>query len=53
MQREDCKVDVGLAVPSEEVALDGEVVRLEPPLHFASLPGAITVLVPAPGASAD
>ena len=32
--------------PEVDVALDGEVVRLCPPLRFRSLPGALTVLVP-------
>lgn len=32
--------------PDVAVALDGEVVRLRPPLRFRSLPGALTVLVP-------
>jgi diacylglycerol kinase family enzyme len=30
------------------VALDGEVVRLTPPLHYLSRPGALRVIVPAP-----
>lgn len=30
-----------------DVALDGEVVRLDSPLHFASLPGALGVIAPA------
>ena len=38
---------VELPVPEVSVALDGEVVRLTPPLRFRSLPGALTVLVPA------
>lgn len=46
VQREECEVDVGLRVPRVAVALDGEVVHLEPPLCFRSLPGALTVLVP-------
>lgn len=31
-----------------DVALDGEVVRLTPPLRYAVLPGALTVVVPPP-----
>ena len=46
VQREACEVDVGLRVAKVAVALDGEVVHLEPPLCFRSLPGALTVLVP-------
>lgn len=40
------EVEIGLLAPSAAVALDGEVVRLRPPLCFRSLPGALTVLVP-------
>ncbi len=46
---EVCDVEVGLRTPDVEVALDGEIVRLRAPLRFTSLPGALTVLVPAPG----
>lgn len=49
---EECDVEVGLRSSSVSVALDGEVVRLEPPLCFRSLPKALTVLVPA-GAGAN
>ena len=52
VRREECDVDVGLRVPTVAVALDGEVVHLEPPLCFRSLPGALTVLVP-PEANAE
>lgn len=48
-RQEEAVVD--LDVPGVSVALDGELVRLTPPLHFRSLPGALTVLVP-PGADA-
>lgn len=37
-------VVVELPVPEVEVALDGEVARLVPPLQFRTLPGALTVL---------
>lgn len=43
--REDEAV-VELPAPEVSVALDGELVRLTPPLRFRSLPGALTVLVP-------
>lgn len=46
-----CAVDVELSELSVAVALDGEVERLQPPLRFRSLPGALTVLVP-PGVDA-
>ena len=45
----DAIVDVAdgnIADGDVAVALDGEVVRLRPPLRFRSLPGALTVLVP-------
>lgn len=41
------EVEVALAGADVAVAVDGEVVRLAPPLRFRSLPGALTVLVPA------
>ena len=44
---EECEATVDLPEPEVAVALDGEVVRLKPPLRFRSLPGALTVLVPA------
>lgn len=47
VQSEEGEVDVDLRAPTVEVALDGEVVHLAPPLCFRSLPGALTVLVPA------
>ncbi|MGI8686860.1 MAG: diacylglycerol/lipid kinase family protein [Acidimicrobiales bacterium] len=52
VQSEECEVEVGLRSPTVEVALDGEIIRLEAPLRFTSLPGSLTVLVPAPGAPA-
>ena len=48
VRSEECDVEVGLATPWVQVALDGEVVTLEPPLTFTSLPAALTVLVPSP-----
>lgn len=47
VQTEECQVAVEMTEPSVEVALDGEVERLRPPLCFRSLPGVLTVLVPA------
>ncbi|MFP5375506.1 MAG: diacylglycerol/lipid kinase family protein [Acidimicrobiia bacterium] len=41
------EVEVALAAADVAVAVDGEVVRLAPPLRFRSLPGALAVLVPA------
>lgn len=32
--------------PSIDVALDGEVTRLTPPVRYRSVPGALSVLVP-------
>ncbi|MGI8685526.1 MAG: diacylglycerol/lipid kinase family protein [Acidimicrobiales bacterium] len=49
---EECEAEVGLRSSTVEVALDGEVVPLQAPLRFTSLPGALTVLVPAPGSPA-
>ena len=46
VRSEECEVEVSVPAPAVEVALDGEVVRLAPPLCFRSLPGALTVLVP-------
>ena len=46
VRSEECEVDVEVPAPAVEVALDGEVVRLTPPLCFRSLPGALAVLVP-------
>ena len=43
------EVEVELRLEEADVALDGEVVRLEAPLRYRVLPGALTVLVP-PGA---
>jgi diacylglycerol kinase family enzyme len=31
-----------------QVSLDGEVVRLRTPLHYAIMPGALQLIVPAP-----
>ncbi|MGI8685106.1 MAG: diacylglycerol/lipid kinase family protein [Acidimicrobiales bacterium] len=47
VKSEECEVEVGLRSPKVAVALDGEVVRIEPPLCFRSLPGVLTVMVPA------
>lgn len=47
VQSQECEVDLGLRAPTVAVALDGEVVHLTPPLRFRTLPGALTVLVPA------
>ena len=45
--RDTCpEAELGLAVPSVEVALDGEVERLEPPLRYSVRPGELSVLVP-------
>jgi diacylglycerol kinase family enzyme len=49
VRNEVVDVEVVLQRPTISVALDGEVVRLEPPLRFTSMPGALTVLVPARG----
>jgi undecaprenyl-diphosphatase len=38
--------DLGLSVPTVEVALDGEVERLETPLRYSVRRGELTVLVP-------
>ena len=47
VQSQECEVEVDLGARTVAVALDGEVVQLDPPLRFRSLPGALTVLVPA------
>ena len=47
VQHERHETVVTLQRPTVEVALDGEVVRLSTPLRYRSLPGALTVLVPA------
>lgn len=44
---EECEVEVEVGSSTVAVALDGEVERLSSPLSFRSLPGALTVLVPA------
>lgn len=41
------EVEIALTAADVAVAVDGEVVRLVPPLRFRSLPGALMVLVPA------
>lgn len=46
VQREAGEAVVDMDRPSVEVALDGEVVTLRPPLRYRALPGALTVLVP-------
>ena len=47
VQRDTAKVELDLDRDGVEVALDGEVERLESPLHYRSLPAALSVLVPA------
>ena len=47
VQRETRQVDLAVDRDALEVALDGEVERLESPLRYRSLPGALAVLVPA------
>jgi diacylglycerol kinase family enzyme len=45
--RDTCpEADLGLAGPAVEVALDGEVLRLDAPLRYSVRPGALAVLVP-------
>lgn len=45
--RDTCpSAELGLAAPSVDVALDGEVVRLDAPLHYSVRSGALAVLVP-------
>lgn len=45
--RDTCSdAELGLAVPSVEVALDGEVERLKPPLRYSVRRGELAVLVP-------
>jgi len=46
VRSEEREVEIAVRRPTVAVALDGEVVRLEPPLRFTSLPGALAVLVP-------
>ena len=50
VQRQSRRFELELDRPTVDVALDGEVHRLEPPLRYSSLPGALTVLVPPEGA---
>ena len=46
--RDTCPdAELGLAVPTVEVALDGQVERLEPPLRYSVRRGELAVLVPA------
>jgi diacylglycerol kinase family enzyme len=45
-------LDVYSPLTTVDVTLDGELVPLEPPLRFRSLPGALHVLEPDPGAGA-
>ncbi len=47
-RRTSPRVTLDIDRPSVEVALDGEVERLEPPLRYESLPDGLTVLVPPP-----
>lgn len=51
VQREARSLVLDLDRRTVEVALDGEVHTLEPPLRYVSLPGALTVLVPPEGAA--
>jgi diacylglycerol kinase family enzyme len=46
VQRETRHIEIDLDRKSVDVALDGEVQTLKPPLRYVSLPGALTVLVP-------
>jgi undecaprenyl-diphosphatase len=46
VQRETRQLELSLDRREVEVALDGEVQRLEPPLRYRSLPAALSVLVP-------
>jgi diacylglycerol kinase family enzyme len=52
VQRESRELVIDLPRDLVDVALDGEVVRLRPPLRYVSRPGALTVLVP-PGTKID
>jgi undecaprenyl-diphosphatase len=51
VQRESQQLELDLDRPMVEVALDGEVERLKPPLVYRSVPGALSVLVPPEGAA--
>lgn len=51
LQRETRHVELDLDRRVVEVALDGEVQQLTPPLRYRSLPGALAVLVPREGAA--
>ncbi|MFN2506140.1 MAG: diacylglycerol kinase family protein [Acidimicrobiales bacterium] len=46
VQRQTRHVELALDRPVVEVALDGEVQRMEGPLRYRSLPGALSVLAP-------
>ena len=46
VQRETREVELAIDRDAVEVALDGEVERLESPLRYRSLPAALSVLVP-------
>lgn len=48
--QERSQLDVNLNRSTVEVALDGEVITLEPPLHYESRAAALPVLVPPPRA---
>lgn len=50
LQREAVAIDLELDRSTVDVALDGEVQQLESPLRYRSLPAALAVLVPPPGA---
>ena len=52
VQREVRSLELGMGRRSVDVALDGEVTRLTPPLRYCSLPGALSVLVPPAGEGA-
>lgn len=51
VQRETRHLELGFDRTTVEVALDGEVHTLKPPLRYVSLPAALTVLVPAESAA--
>jgi len=53
VQRESRSLDLDFDRPTVDVALDGEVSRLAPPLRYRSLPGALSVMVPAGTNTAD
>ena len=45
------RADIVTAKRSVKVALDGEVIRLKPPLTYRSVPGALRVFAPIPEGS--